>query len=30
MEKKYSTAGKALFEDTNAWEALRKILTDIL
>ena len=30
MEKKYSTAGKALFEDTNAWQALCEIFTNIL
>ncbi|KAK7980895.1 hypothetical protein PG989_013352 [Apiospora arundinis] len=30
IKKKYSTAGKALFEDTNAWQALREIFVDIL
>jgi hypothetical protein len=30
LKKKYNTAGKALFEDTNAWQALTNILIGIL
>lgn len=30
IEKKYDIAGKALFEDTNAWQALCEIFTNIL
>jgi len=30
IQKKYDHAGKALFEDTNAWVALSEIFTDIL
>ena len=30
MRKKYDDAGKALFEDTNAWVALSEVFTSIL
>ncbi|KAK6350808.1 hypothetical protein TWF718_003994 [Orbilia javanica] len=30
IQKKHNQAGKGLFEDTNSWSALSKILTDIL
>ncbi|KAF7514864.1 hypothetical protein G7054_g14934 [Neopestalotiopsis clavispora] len=30
LKKKYDAAGKALFEDTNAWHALSEIFVDIL
>ncbi|GKT61158.1 vegetative incompatibility protein HET-E-1 [Colletotrichum tofieldiae] len=30
MKKKYDVAGKALFEDANAWQAMSEILTNML
>src|SRR5947209_11891577 len=30
VRKKYNQAGKAVFEDTNAWTALSEIFTNIL
>ncbi|WQF90411.1 Putative quinoprotein alcohol dehydrogenase-like superfamily [Colletotrichum destructivum] len=30
MKKKYDVAGKALFEDTNAWQAMSEIFTSML
>ncbi|CAI6332977.1 unnamed protein product [Periconia digitata] len=30
IQKKYNVAGRALFEDTNAWVALREIFTSVL